>query len=263
MFFWNWARNPLARLLQSASCGGLPVAVAEAVEIMEVDLSMKNHLKFACLLLVGCACLPFSSPAVAELPRSLLVLGVIASGVETSGVALVKTGNNSAFAARVGDEVDRGVVIQRITREFVYLRVNGRLERLKVGEQISGYDNVPKGLPADVGGVERQGNKVRVSAAYREHMVKHQLSAILMQAAAVPYYSANVLNGFRLLEIEAGSVFEKVGFVNGDLITAINGQRLTDVAMTIRLLQSLKDETKADVTLIRNNQEQSLQIVVE
>ncbi len=194
--------------------------------------------------------------------KTFLVLGVIASAESGQGVALLKgVEGGEAFAARVGQEIALDVKILRITREFVYLQVNGRMEKVHVGEQV---DTANLGVADEAsGGIERSGNNVRISASFREHAVKNQLGKILMQAAAVPYYLNGELVGFRLWDIDQGSIYERTGFVDGDIVTSINGQALTDVGMTIRMLQSLKDAPKVDVNFIRNGESQEMQILVQ
>ena len=199
--------------------------------------------------------------------RILLVLGVIASSNERGGVALLKNGRGETFAARGGQELERGLFIERITRDFVDVRIDGRVERLKVGEELStpvvtATAESPGGVVQE-DGFERQGGTVKVTAAYRDHVVKNQLATILMQAAATPHYVNGQLIGFRLSDLEPGSIFIKAGFVDGDVVTGINGQSLSDVASTVRLLHSLKQEAKADVTLVRGGREQTMQIVVQ
>lgn len=198
--------------------------------------------------------------------KHFLVLGVIASVDENQGVALMKDlDGGEAFAARVGQEIARDVKIFRITREYVYLQVNGRLDKVKVGEQLDTGRSSASGLAVDdsAGGVERSGNTVRVSAAFREHMVKEELSKVLMQAAAVPYYVNGALAGFRLWDIDPGSIYEKTGFQNGDIVTSINGQELTDVGRTIGMLQSLKNEARVSITFTRGGAPQTIEISVQ
>ncbi len=218
------------------------------------------------LLILCAACtLLMASPALAS-GKHFLVLGVIASGDENQGVALMKDlDGGEAFAARVGQEIARDVKIFRITREFVYLQVSGRLDKVKVGEQLDTDHSNASDVPADgsAGGVERTGNAVRITSAFREHMVKEQLSKVLMQAAAVPYYVSGSLVGFRLWDIDPGSIYEKTGFQNGDIVTSINGQELTDVGLTIRMLQSLKNEAKVNITFTRGGAPQSIEINVQ
>lgn len=222
--------------------------------------ALKN-LKFVCavLLLLG------SAEALASGKR-FLVIGVIASAEENQGVALLKDlGGGEAFAAKVGQEIAREVKIFRITREFVYLQVNGRLDKVRVGEQLDTERSSASDLSAadSAGGVERTGNSVRISASFREHMVKDQLNKVLMQAAAVPYYVNGALVGFRLWDIDPGSIYEKTGFLNGDIVTSINGQELTDVGRTIQMLQSLKNEARVSVTFTRGGLPQTIEINVQ
>lgn len=225
-------------------------------------MTMTRMKTFALILasLAGFA----ASPALAAGKR-FLVLGVIASLDENQGVALLKNvDGGEAFAAKVGQEIAREAKIFRITREFVYLQINGRLDKVKVGEQL----DTERGGASDVPGpetssIERNGNTVRVSAAYREHIVKDQLSKVLMQAAAVPYYSNGALVGFRLWDIDPESIYEQTGFKNGDIVTSINGQDLTDVGMTVRLLQTLRNETKVTVGITRYGLPQKIDISIE
>lgn len=222
--------------------------------------ALKNlRIVFALLLLVA------ASPAWASGKR-FLVIGVIASAEENQGVALMKDlDGGEAFAAKVAQEIARDVKIFRITREFVYLQVNGRLDKVRVGEQLDTERSYASDLPADgsAGGVERTGNSVRISASFREHMVKDHLNKVLMQAAAVPYYVNGTLSGFRLWDIDPGSIYERTGFQNGDIVTSINGQELTDVGRTIRMLQSLKNESRVSVTFIRGGLPQTIDIDVQ
>jgi general secretion pathway protein C len=200
--------------------------------------------------------------------KSFLILGVIASGKPDQGIALIKAlPSNAAFAARVGQEIDKGVVIEGITRDYVYMRINGRLERVKVGEQLEA--STPSGpaggavLDAAAAGIERNGDTVTISAALREHVVKDALGKVMMQAAAVPYYINGDLQGFRLWDIEPGSLYERAGFVNGDLVTTINGQRLADVGMAVRVLQSLRSESRAEITFVRGGVEKKVTVVIQ
>lgn len=217
-------------------------------------------------LLILCATWAMlATPAFAS-GKHFLVLGVIASAEENNGVALMKDLDGSGtFAARVNQEIARDVRIFRITREFVYLQVGGRLDKVKVGEQLDTDRSATADIAADgsAGGVERKGNSVRLTSAFREHMVKEQLSKVLMQAAAVPYYVNGSLIGFRLWDIDPGSIYEKTGFENGDIITSINGRDLTDVGMTIRTLQALKNEPKASIKFTRSGDSQTIEIEVQ
>ena len=94
-------------------------------------------------------------------------------------------------------------------------------------------------------------------------MIGPNLSKVLMQAAAVPNYQGGQLKGFTLWEIDKGSVYELAGFQDGDVITAINGQELTDVGNTIKMLHSLKGENRAEVSVTRAGTARTIKIEVQ
>lgn len=202
-------------------------------------------------------------PAYAEVGKTTVeVLGVITSGSAQGGIALVKvTASDKTFAARVGDKVTDDLVIERVTRDYVYFKSAGQATSVRVGE---GYQAPsPYAIKGGgEGGIERKGNEVRMTTAYR-NLLKSQMGKVLMQAAAVPYYANGELIGFRMWEIEDGSVFAQAGLQNGDVVTAINGERLTDVSRTIRMLQALRDEPRADITIERAGKELAIAVVVQ
>lgn len=218
------------------------------------------------LWLLAASVLAAGPAAPAAKSRTFLVLGVIASARDGEGVALLKAMQGSeAFAVRVGQQIDPDVVVQSITRDYVFFRTHGHVEKVRVGEQLDpasvSADYLPLNLNA--GGIEKQGNVVRVTESLRNDVVKQQLSKVLMQAAAIPYYVNGELVGFRLSDIDAGSIYQKAGFIDGDIVTNINGQRLSDVGLAIRTLQGLKNESHVDVTYTRKGVEQTVQIEVQ
>jgi type II secretion system protein C len=167
---------------------------------------------------------------------------------------------------RVGQEVSSGIILERVARDYVYLTINGKSSKIKVGDAVSQAGSYGTGSAeglalSDVSigqGIERKGNVVRVTSTLREFVSGPSLSKILMQAAAVPQYSNGELRGFGLFEIEKDSIFEKVGFLNGDVIMSINGQALNNVGQAIKVLHSLKTENEVEVELVRNGVEEKL-----
>lgn len=89
-------------------------------------------------------------------------------------------------------------------------------------------------------GFERKNGSIRVSKGYRDRMIKDELGKILMQASAEPVMVGGNIIGFSIDQIEAGSIYEKSGFQDGDIITEINDIPLNNIGAAIKLLHSLK-----------------------
>ncbi len=81
------------------------------------------------------------------------------------------------------------------------------------------------------------------------------MSKLFTEMRAVPNIQNGSSNGFALSEIEPGSIFEAMGLHDGDVVTSISGQPLTDPRKAIAVLQSLQtlnDRATIKLSLMRN-----------
>ena len=204
----------------------------------------------------------FDSQALAS--ERFLVIGVIHSKDAGESVALVKdTRTSKTSAVREGMNFDRDTRIVSIGEKKVELETSGRKLILRVGGGSEYKSTGRRSAIASNPEITVKGSTVRISATYRDHLVKNELAKILMEAAAVPQFDGGQLRGFKLWDLEPDSIYEQVGFQNGDIVTSINDQELIDVGSTIRLLQTLKNESNASVTIERRGKSQTLEIHVE
>jgi general secretion pathway protein C len=84
------------------------------------------------------------------------------------------------------------------------------------------------------------------------------MSQLFTQIRAVPHFEGGKATGFRLFAIRSGSLFDRIGLKNGDIIQSINGSEMTDPARALALLQELRNESALTVEVIRNRQPQTL-----
>ena len=105
---------------------------------------------------------------------------------------------------------------------------------------------------------------VQMTPEYKQK-IKSNLSSILMEAAATPVMEGQAIIGFKLEEIDKGSMFEKAGFIDGDTVTSINGRPLNSAASAIKTLNSLKDNDASEITFafIRGEQTYEVSVKVE
>lgn len=103
---------------------------------------------------------------------------------------------------------------------------------------------------------------IQITSSYRDHMIQKNLQTILMQAAATPHTEEGQVKGFIISDITPGSIYEKAGFQNGDLVTAINSSPLSSASAAIKVLNSIKKSTEVEVSITRDNQSMDMSISV-
>lgn len=111
-------------------------------------------------------------------------------------------------------------------------------------------------------GFERVKGKITMTGIYRDKLVKEDLARVLMQATAEPFMENGAIVGFKIFQIDDGSIYAKSGVQNNDVITAINGSELNSVAGSIALLRTLKGADHLDVEIRRDGLPQKISIDV-
>ena len=89
------------------------------------------------------------------------------------------------------------------------------------------------------------------------------LPVLLSQARAVPYFRGGKSIGMRLFAIRKGSLYEKLGLKNGDIITSVNENSLSDPAQALKIFEELKSEQEIDVEVERNQRKMGLSYSIE
>ena len=84
-----------------------------------------------------------------------------------------------------------------------------------------------------------------------------------MQSSVIPLVSNGRITGFEISRIEPGSIYEKIGLIDGDVITELNGIRLDNVARAVQLLKSMRGDVKASMKVLRGDEVKSIDVSVE
>jgi type II secretory pathway component PulC len=96
------------------------------------------------------------------------------------------------------------------------------------------------------------GDTVSVSQAAFDHIHGQGLLTILNQAAATPVVDNDGDTvGFMLSDIDAGSVFLTVGLQDFDVVTEIDGMRLSDPRRAVEILRYARTLDAFDVKIQR------------
>ena len=114
------------------------------------------------------------------------------------------------------------------------------------------------GKPAAAAPGVRKLSDGRFAVDQREVLASTEnMSQLLTQARALPFVEQGKTVGFRISDIVPGSLYEKIGLQNGDVIQKINSQDVDDPGKFFQLYQGLKEERNVSIDLIRGGQRQS------
>ncbi len=85
------------------------------------------------------------------------------------------------------------------------------------------------------------------------------LNRLLMQARAVPSMNQGRIVGFRITRISRGSLYEKAGLRNGDVLLRANTKKLDNPSKLLSIYQEMKKQSHISLLLFRNGQNRTFE----
>jgi general secretion pathway protein C len=87
--------------------------------------------------------------------------------------------------------------------------------------------------------------------------VLQDLGPLLTQARVVPNFKGGKIDGYKVFAIKEGSLFEKIGLSNGDIIRNVNGVAINTPERALQLFQQLRAETDFRIDIERDGTPQT------
>lgn len=189
------------------------------------------------------------APKVAKQPLSLALIGTFLSdGGMYAIIEDTKKTEQDVFSQ--GDNVFGDASVVEVLSEKVTLkRQDGEIITLILDDSASSSSGGSSSAPVESMVV----NKAELDDALSN------LPLLLTQARAVPYFKDGKSVGLRLFAIKSGSMFEKIGLKNGDILKSINGNSLADITQAVKLFEELRDERSISVQVERNREDKEFQ----
>ena len=165
--------------------------------------------------------------AISKLPLKLI--GTIVHTNPSRSVATIQVQGKKVVPYLPKDDMESIAQLLKVERFTAVLRnnQNGRLEYIEIkddGIKLS-IQNTMAPRPLTSQGPQRQGNNISLTRGEVNKYIQN-LPSLLQQARAVPSIDpgTGAINGFRLVEIQPGSLYENLGFKRNDLIKNVNGE---------------------------------------
>lgn len=217
------------------------------------------------------------APAAAS--TDLRLRGIAASnGASFAVFENLASGEQNVFG--IGDKVFDGPKLVSIDPAGADVLQKGKKRRYEIEEDDAGGNGEArhggpnaKGQKTDKGadrnaktgkkdGAAASGVKKTGEGAYLvdrrevEHTVAN-LNEVITQARAVPVLADGKGAGFKLFNIKPGSIFEKIGLEDGDIVQRVNDTELSDPSKAVGLLEEIQSMSQIKVNFTRSGKTRS------
>ena len=194
------------------------------------------------------------------IPTSLpleLVGTIILSDSRRSVAAIKDKGLNQTESYQVGDLIGKRAKVFKVESHKVYFQNvdSGTFEFVEIREDTKSLSAAPSGPSADLGSGIRQSGEGRfvIDRGALESSLANP-NEILTQARAVPNIVDGKIKGFRIFSIKPGSIYEKLGIHNGDVVLRVNGIELDSPAKALEFYGAISSASDISLDLDRNGQ---------
>lgn len=241
---------------------------------------------------------PKSTGELAESQLPINLMGTFVSSVPDYSYATLQI-EGEAKIASIGNEyldgkakivkIARGHVVMREDQNYTYVRLWADKTAQAAPPNVPGggiRPNGPLAKPMPVGGptptppdaaVAEGGDTMASPAegitktgAYdytidRKMLDKQlaDLSKLQQEARVVPHYQDNQYQGFKLVGVRPGSLYRAIGIRSGDIVTAVNGNKIDSPTKALELFEQLKSSSNINVEIERRGQPKTLNYTVQ
>lgn len=206
------------------------------------------------------------------LEETSLNLELVGTLVGKKSVAIIRNKkNDSTDLYYEGDTIiGENATIYRIEPMRVIIRRDGKFESLELFERmeisLQPFESPPP--PPDIiggrrgrqGGEEQDIQVKKISENYFEidrneiENATSNLGMMMTQARIVPNIVMGEIKGYKIFAIKPGSIYDKIGLRNGDVIERINGIELKTPEDALQFFKELRNENRFVIDIDRDGE---------
>jgi general secretion pathway protein C len=186
--------------------------------------------------------------------------GTVAGDVKYGFAIIEEKGTKKQRLVKINDVIS-GAKVVRIRRNALDVLVNDQERTLKIMERteapiVPPPPSAPSGAGAPVSPVAA-GGTITVSRAEISEALT-DMGSMLRQAQVRPYFKGGAPNGFMITNIQPGSLYQKMGISNGDILQGVDGRRIQTAEDVMSFLNTMKSASGMAVSLQRGDKPQTL-----
>jgi len=245
-------RTAAPAVQQTASA---PVTTAEPVDAFKV-IAERNLFGTTDKTLADKQAASQTQGAQPDIASTLEVRGTVAGDAKYGFAVIEDKTQKKQRLYKVGDMIS-GAKVVRIMRNAVAFLVNDQEKILKVPETVE-KGGLPTPAAATAAPVQAAapGGATIVNRSDVADSLK-DMGTMLNQAQIRPYFSAGRPDGFMVSSIRGGSLYHKIGLLDGDIVQAVNNRKLTSGDDMVELYNLFKSSPNMTLKVLRQGREQN------
>ncbi|MFN7951948.1 MAG: type II secretion system protein N [bacterium] len=202
-------------------------------------------------------------PNAAAARRYELIGTVVGSDPrESQAILRAKGGDTEAFTVRPRQVLEGGTEVLAIERRRVLLAIDGIVQALSfelesVVDTGAAVGDASDARAPQVASDDTRGEPIAIDAATFDRVVRDP-TPLASDARSAPALVGGQLGGWRVLGIRRGSLFERLGLRDGDVVQRVNSAPLTSIEATLATLNGLRSSRELEVQLLRDQRQRTL-----
>lgn len=192
----------------------------------------------------------------------LVLIGTVVAGDDS--LALIQSGTKSGIF-QLNEELAPGLIVSEIGRKLVVLMDHGVPRELPLKQRKGAKARLLKQSNASAakqGIVAVDESRWQISKAVADN-ARANLNSLLQTARMIPQVNNGKTVGFKLVELNKGSLLEKIGLRVGDLIVAINQVKLDSPEKALQIFQQVREANNITLGLMRNGKPETFEYSFE
>ncbi|MFB0555164.1 MAG: type II secretion system protein N [Phycisphaerae bacterium] len=194
----------------------------------------------------------------AEEELGIVLLGTVAGSPEISRAIIKDIKTNKLSLYKTGDTVATAH-IESIEKDVVVLLHQGQRKILNLGTRESKQqdaDNTQAALSNNAAQAVETNPPAKFYTSAGDKLL--DIEIILTNAVIEPYAIDGQVEGLKITGLENIRGAEDLGLKNGDIIRAVNGQRLTSKQKAYQIFKKARSQAAANIELLRGNENKTL-----
>ena len=190
---------------------------------------------------------------------NIALLGTVVGEQDKATAVIEEVDKRKQDLYRVGDTIQNATV-KKILRGKVVLSINDKEEILTM-EEGTAKRTSNKPLPRSTR-PGKEGDNIVLSQSELERSMDN-IHQLLSQAKVRPSFKNGKSQGLAITNIKRGSLFEKLGLQNGDIVQGIDGRDITSTKDVMEMYDKIKSGSQVALQLLRKGEEKIINYTFE